>query len=215
LKRSLAADAPKPAPAAKEPRKRIEGQGEMLLPISGKAPPKATAQKQTAPRKPSKSPRVGRLDNPFAMNRRRSRHLTVKRSDGLVGISSIAAICGVALYFVPASAAVVGQTVSVGNATMACPGVAALERFKKMSPDNPARASKDALTAGCREVSPSERGLTNKVAGANLCVIFSTESGRCLWISAAAPSGRINRDANQDLGSGLAGGLQKLFGGSH
>ena len=98
---------------------------------------------------------------------------------------------------------------------MACPSVAALERFNKMAPDSPARASKDALTAGCREVNPSEQGLTNKVAGANLCVIFPAEGGRCLWIPAAAPSGRINRDANQDLGSGLAGGLQKLFGGSH
>ncbi len=149
------------------------------------------------------------------MNRRRIRHLTVKPSDGLVGAGGMAAVCAVALFFGPASAAVVGQTVSVADATMACPSVAALERFNKMAPDSPARASKDALTAGCREVNPSEQGLTNKVAGANLCVIFPAEGGRCLWIPAAAPSGRINRDANQDLGSGLAGGLQKLFGGSH
>jgi DNA end-binding protein Ku len=55
LKRSLAADQPKPAPAtkAKKPRKRIEGQGEMLLPISGKGASKAAAQKQPAAAKPA------------------------------------------------------------------------------------------------------------------------------------------------------------------
>jgi DNA end-binding protein Ku len=55
LKRSLAADAPKPAPAAKpkKPRKRIEGQQEMLLPISGKGAPKASAAKETPASKPS------------------------------------------------------------------------------------------------------------------------------------------------------------------
>jgi len=56
LKRSLAADQPKPSPAtkAKKPRKRIEGQGEMLLPISGKATAKVAGQKQTASTKSSK-----------------------------------------------------------------------------------------------------------------------------------------------------------------
>ena len=48
LKRSLAADQPKAVPAtkAKKPRKRIEGQGEMLLPITGNGPAKTAAQKQ-------------------------------------------------------------------------------------------------------------------------------------------------------------------------
>jgi DNA end-binding protein Ku len=57
LKRSLAADAPKPAPApaakSKKPRKRIEGQSEMLLPISGKGAPKTAAAKETPAAKPS------------------------------------------------------------------------------------------------------------------------------------------------------------------
>jgi DNA end-binding protein Ku len=49
LKRSLAAE-PKTAPPsrAKKPRKKIEGQGEMLLPIIGKGPPKTATQKQPA-----------------------------------------------------------------------------------------------------------------------------------------------------------------------
>ena len=57
LKRSLAADAAKPAPAAKakKPRKRIEGQGEMLLPISGKGPTKVAAEKPATPAKPAKA----------------------------------------------------------------------------------------------------------------------------------------------------------------
>jgi DNA end-binding protein Ku len=60
LKRSLVADRPKPAPAtkAKKPRKRIEGQGEMLLPISGKGPAKAAEQKQPAPA--AKPPRTSK-----------------------------------------------------------------------------------------------------------------------------------------------------------
>lgn len=60
LRRSLAIDEAEAAPAAKapaakekKPRKRIEGQGEMLLPISGKGPPKEVARKQTAARKTS------------------------------------------------------------------------------------------------------------------------------------------------------------------
>jgi DNA end-binding protein Ku len=55
LKRSLAADQPKPSPAAKakKPRKRIEGQGEMLLPISGKGESKAATQKPAPAAKPS------------------------------------------------------------------------------------------------------------------------------------------------------------------
>ncbi len=134
--------------------------------------------------------------------------------------ASIAAIFGVALCFVPASAAMVGQTVSVSDATMACPSVAALSRFKKASADNPALASKDALTAGCRELDPSKQGVIAKVAGANLCAIFSAEGGGCLWLPAAAASGRI--DPAQDPGasqrsraplSGVVEGLQKLFGG--
>jgi hypothetical protein len=136
----------------------------------------------------------------------------------------IATICSVALCFVPASAAVVGQMVSVSNPTMACPSDAALERFRKASADNPARASKDALTAGCREVDPSEQGLIGKVAGADLCVIFTSRSGACLWIPASAPAGRINPGASQTPGpinssfpalSDAIGGLQRLFGGSH
>jgi hypothetical protein len=132
----------------------------------------------------------------------------------------IATICSVALCVVPASAAVVGQMVSVGNPTMACPSGAALERFRKASADNPARASTDALTAGCREVDPGEQGLIGKVAGANLCVIFANESGACLWIPATAPAGRINPAANQNPGGSfpgldVIGGLQRLFGGSH
>lgn len=39
----------------KKPRKRIEGQGEMLLPISGKGPPKELAQNQQPATKPSKT----------------------------------------------------------------------------------------------------------------------------------------------------------------
>jgi DNA end-binding protein Ku len=49
LKRSLGSE-PKasPAPKPKKPRKKAAGQSEMLLPISGKAPPKEAAQKQPA-----------------------------------------------------------------------------------------------------------------------------------------------------------------------
>lgn len=132
----------------------------------------------------------------------------------------VATIFGVALCFASASAAVVGQMVSVSNPTMACPTGAALERFRRASADDPARASKDALAAGCRGVRPSEQGLIGKVAGANLCVIFSNESGACLWIPATAPAGWINAGANQNQGSipalsDVMGGLQKFFGGSH
>jgi DNA end-binding protein Ku len=63
LRRSLAMDEAKAAPAAKapaakakRPRKKIEGQSEMLLPISGKGPAKEVAAKQTAA-KPSKTSR--------------------------------------------------------------------------------------------------------------------------------------------------------------
>jgi len=56
LKRSLAVEAPAPAAAKseKKPRKKIEGQREMLLPIPGKAAPKETPQKlKAAPSSPS------------------------------------------------------------------------------------------------------------------------------------------------------------------
>jgi DNA end-binding protein Ku len=57
LKRSLAAEAPAPADAksAKKPRKKIEGQREMLLPIPGNAPPKDTPEKAKAAPKGSKT----------------------------------------------------------------------------------------------------------------------------------------------------------------
>jgi DNA end-binding protein Ku len=57
LKRSLAAEAPAPAAAksAKKPRKKIEGQREMLLPIPGNAPPKETPEKAKAAPKASKT----------------------------------------------------------------------------------------------------------------------------------------------------------------
>jgi DNA end-binding protein Ku len=57
LKRSLAAEAPTPPPATKtkKPRKRIGRQREMLLPISGNAPPKDTPEKAKAAPKGSKT----------------------------------------------------------------------------------------------------------------------------------------------------------------
>ncbi len=66
LKRSLAGE-PKapatakaaPAPKAKKPRKRIEGQGEMLLPISGKGPSKEAVKKPTAAKPSRGSRKVG------------------------------------------------------------------------------------------------------------------------------------------------------------
>ncbi len=70
----------------------------------------------------------------------------------------------VVLYAISASAAVVGQTISVGDATMACPSVATLDRFEKRARDDPALASKDALAAGCQEVTASNQGTINKVA---------------------------------------------------
>ena len=56
LKRSLANERQAPPPAAKvkgkKPKKRIEGQREMLLPISGKGAPKETAKEAAkAPKK--------------------------------------------------------------------------------------------------------------------------------------------------------------------
>ncbi|SFK51415.1 Ku protein [Methylocapsa palsarum] len=59
LKRSLAAE-PKTAPPSKskKPRRKMEGQGEMLLPITGKGPPKAAAPKQPAA-KPRTSRKAG------------------------------------------------------------------------------------------------------------------------------------------------------------
>jgi len=129
----------------------------------------------------------------------------------------VATFCGVALYFVPAPAAVVGQGVYVSNTTMACPSIAALERYKGTAQDNPEQATKEALSAGCREVNPSEQGFSTKVSGAHLCVIFTADGGGCLWIPATARSGRMSADPNQDNSalSGFFGGLQKLFGGSH
>ena len=53
LKRSLANDRG-PAPAAKG-KKKMDGQREMLLPISGKGPAKVAAEKPAAPAKPSKA----------------------------------------------------------------------------------------------------------------------------------------------------------------
>jgi DNA end-binding protein Ku len=55
LRRSLGADAPKPAASAKtkKPRKKIQGQGEMLLPISGKGQPKPAASKVAPAATPS------------------------------------------------------------------------------------------------------------------------------------------------------------------
>jgi hypothetical protein len=123
-------------------------------------------------------------------------HLSWKTSDAIR--ASIMAVCGVALYFVPASGAVVGQGVYVSNPTMACPSIAALERYKRMAMDNTEQATKKAPAAGCRVVDSSEQGLTSKVAGASLCVIFTAARGACLWISAAAPSGRVAPGANQD-----------------
>ncbi len=57
LKRSLAAETPKPRPAAKpkRPRKKIEGQREMLLPIAGDAPPKGAPEAAKAAPKGSKT----------------------------------------------------------------------------------------------------------------------------------------------------------------
>lgn len=58
LKRSLANEPKTVQPATvKKPRKRIQGQGEMLLPISGKGPPKEVADQPTAA-KPSKASRM-------------------------------------------------------------------------------------------------------------------------------------------------------------
>lgn len=58
LKRSLANEPKTVQPATvKKPRKRIQGQGEMLLPISGKGPPKEVADKPTAAN-PSKASRT-------------------------------------------------------------------------------------------------------------------------------------------------------------
>ena len=128
---------------------------------------------------------------------------------------SVVTFCGAALYFVPASAAVVGQGVYVSNTTMACPTIAALERYDETARDSPDEATKEALSKGCREVNPSEQGFTVKVAGSHLCVIF-TADGVCLWIPTTARSGRISADQNQDNSTvpGFFGGLQKLFGGS-
>ena len=63
LKRSLAsADTAAPAPApkakAKKPKKRVEGQREMLLPIAGKGGKNAAAAKEAAPRKADKPVRA-------------------------------------------------------------------------------------------------------------------------------------------------------------
>ncbi len=99
---------------------------------------------------------------------------------------------------------------------MACPSIAALERYKGTAPDNPERAEKEALAAACRQVDPSEQGLIGKVAGANVCVLFTAKGGGCLWISATTLSGRMSPDQNQDNSplSGFFGGLQNLLGGS-
>ena len=56
LKRSIAADKGTPRPQAKKGKKRIEGQGEMLLPIKGS---KAEAKKPAAARTGSKQRRAG------------------------------------------------------------------------------------------------------------------------------------------------------------
>ena len=58
---------------------------------------------------------------------------------------SVVTFCGAALYFFPASAAVVGQGVYVSNTTMACPSIAALERYDETTRDNPDEATKEAL----------------------------------------------------------------------
>jgi hypothetical protein len=60
LKRSLAAEAPTPPPATKtkKRRKKIKGQREMLLTISGNAPPKGTPEKA--------EPRLERRKHPLA-----------------------------------------------------------------------------------------------------------------------------------------------------
>ncbi len=61
LKRSLASEKQSAAPAkakGKKPRKRIEGQREMLLPISGKRAPKeeARAQEPKKAERPARAP---------------------------------------------------------------------------------------------------------------------------------------------------------------
>jgi hypothetical protein len=124
----------------------------------------------------------------------------------------------VVLYIAPASAAVVGQTISVDETTMACPSVAALGRFRKLSEDDPARASTDARAEGCQEINPSNQGMIDKVAGANVCVLFSAEGGGCLWIAASAASGRIDPNQNPrdrpaaPTLSGVMQGVGKFFG---
>lgn len=54
--RQNAATKSEPSPAGKKPRKRVAGQGELLLPISGKGPAKQAAAQKPAPA-PAKAPK--------------------------------------------------------------------------------------------------------------------------------------------------------------
>lgn len=138
-----------------------------------------------------------------------NRNVYDRRMNRAVGVS-------IALWAMPASAAVVGQTFSVGDITVACPSVATLNRYEKRARDDTALATKDALAEGCQEVSASNQGTINKVAGGNVCVLFLAEARSCLWMPARAASGRINlnqdpRPSEPSLGGALQG-IQKLFG---
>jgi hypothetical protein len=109
----------------------------------------------------------------------------------------------------------VGQTVTTAGQTMACPSVAALDRFEKHSLKNdPGHAASEASKEGCEQVSASDRGLVNKVAKANICVIFSAGHG-CLWIPAAAVSDRLDLGRPTPAFPDIFGGLQKFFSVFH
>lgn len=131
-------------------------------------------------------------------------------------MTRLAGLLIAALYLTPAPAAIVGQTLSVNDTTIACPSVAALNSFEKRSVTEPALASKGALAAGCEEVSASDQGTIVKIAGANVCVIFSTPRRGCLWIPARAASGRIDQTQNPGQAApslpDAVQGLGKLFG---
>jgi hypothetical protein len=129
-------------------------------------------------------------------------------------IRAAAAFCLTFQCAAPAWAAMVGQTATTAGQTMACPSVAALDRFAKLSLNDPEHAATEATKDGCEQASASDRGLVNKVAKANICVIFSAGHG-CLWIPAAAVSNRVDFGPPGPALPDIFGGLQKLFGGSH
>jgi hypothetical protein len=142
----------------------------------------------------------------------RQRASRTAEEDQMQMIGAAATFCLTFQCATLAWAAMVGQTVTTAGQTMACPSVAALGRFEKLSLNDPEHAAREASKDGCEQVTASDRGLVNKVAKANICVIFSAGHG-CLWIPASAVSDRVDLGPPAPAFPDIFGGLQKFFGG--